>query len=177
MEDETLVKGLRERNEQALSSLILVYGGLIKSIVHRHLNSFEAYQDECVNDILFALWNNISQYDETKNSFKNWIGAVSKYKCIDYKRKYYRRMCEEPIDERIPSDNGADKELLAREISEETESLLACLSAEDKALFWDSYVEQIDMKALAERHKMKPAVIYNRLSRGRKRMKTGCFKE
>lgn len=177
MDDEQLVGELRRRNQRALETLIQVYGGLISAIVRRHLSQLEAYQEECINDILFAVWNHISQYDKTKSSFKNWVGAVSKYKCIDYKRKYYRRLYEEPIDERIPADGGADKELLARELSEETESLLSHLSPEDRALFWDYYAERTDMKTLSEKHRMKPSVIYNRLSRGKKRIRTSCFKE
>lgn len=177
VDDETLVEELRRRNQNALNILVERYGGLITAIVRRHLSQWEADQEECINDILFAIWNHISQYDETKSSFKNWIGAVSKYRCIDYKRRYYRQLCEQPIDEQFPTDGGADKELLAREMSEETESLLAYLSETDRVLFWDCYVEGKDMQTLSAEHQMKPSVIYNRLSRGKKRIRTSCFKK
>ena len=39
------------------------------------------------NDILFSIWQNIDRFDANKNTLKNWIGAVSKYRAINYKRK------------------------------------------------------------------------------------------
>jgi len=35
---------------------------------------------------LLAIWDNIDSFDEDKNSFKNWVAAISKYKSIDYQR-------------------------------------------------------------------------------------------
>ncbi|MBO3444474.1 RNA polymerase subunit sigma-70, partial [Clostridium sp. CCUG 7971] len=37
-------------------------------------------------------WGNIKSFDKNKNNFKNWICAISKYKAIDYKRKYLSKI-------------------------------------------------------------------------------------
>ncbi len=44
--------------------------------------------EECINDILLAIWNWIYKYDKTKGEFKNWFGVVARYKCISYQREY-----------------------------------------------------------------------------------------
>ncbi|MDQ0876542.1 DNA-directed RNA polymerase specialized sigma24 family protein [Paenibacillus sp. V4I3] len=71
-----LVFELRKRNEKALCLLIDIYGGLIKSIIRKHVQQPDAC-DECMDDILFSIWNNIDKYYEEKNSFKNWVVAIS----------------------------------------------------------------------------------------------------
>ena len=99
MDDRQLAAGIRRKEEKALDQLIDQYGRLIKSIVFYHLGDF--YRDECINDILLCIWNHIDQYHPEKNSLKNWIGAICKYKCIDYKRKFYKENFVE-LDENIP---------------------------------------------------------------------------
>ena len=41
-----------------------------KSIIQKHLASFEDVQEECMDDVLLAIWNHIEKYDEEKNTLK-----------------------------------------------------------------------------------------------------------
>ncbi|MGF7186815.1 DNA-directed RNA polymerase specialized sigma24 family protein [Desulfitispora alkaliphila] len=66
------------------------YGGLIKSIVGKHLYNLQHLHEECLDDVLLAVWDNIDSFYPEKNSFKNWVAAIAKYKSIDYKRKYLK---------------------------------------------------------------------------------------
>lgn len=90
--DEDLARFVASGDEYAFEELIRRYGGLIKSIVRYHLRDISMWQDDCINDILFKIWQNIDRFDAEKNNLKNWIGAVAKYRAIDYKRKYYREL-------------------------------------------------------------------------------------
>ncbi|UOB97484.1 RNA polymerase factor sigma-70 [Bacillus wiedmannii] len=90
---------LRKRNEKALYFIIDQYGGLIKSIIQKHLASFQDVQEECMDDVLLAIWNHIEKYDEEKNTLKNWIAAITKYKSIDYARKYAKTVNEKGLDQ------------------------------------------------------------------------------
>ena len=65
-----------------------------KSIIQKYLASFEDVQEECMDDVLLAIWNHIEKYDEEKNILKNWIVAITKYKYIDYARKYTKTVNE-----------------------------------------------------------------------------------
>lgn len=64
---------LRKRNEKALYFIIDQYGGLIKSIIQKHLASFQDVQEECMDDVLLAIWNHIEKYDEEKNTLKTGL--------------------------------------------------------------------------------------------------------
>ena len=97
--EDNFIMHLLNRDEKALSYVIDVYGGLIKSIVNKDLYNLESYKDECINDILLAVWDGIDKYDKNKGSFKYWLAAITKYKCIGYKRKYLNiKLIEENLD-------------------------------------------------------------------------------
>lgn len=61
--------------------------------------------------------------------------------------------------------------LLKNELSEEIEELLNCLIPEDRVLFIKYYLEDEDMSAIEKELGIKSGVIYNRLSRGRKKIR------
>lgn len=78
------------KKEKGLELLIDQYGGLITAIVRKHLGTLKSYEEECVNDVLLAIWHHIHRFDSEKNTFKNWVAAIAKYKAIDYQRKYIK---------------------------------------------------------------------------------------
>ena len=61
--EENFLKQLRRRNEQALDYVIDNYGWIIKSVVKKHLYNLQSVQNECINDVLLGLWNNIDKFD------------------------------------------------------------------------------------------------------------------
>lgn len=172
IDQNNFLTGLKERDERALDYVIDAYGGLIQAIVHKHLSQLPDRQEECVNDILLAVWNQSEHFDPQKNRFSGWLAAVCKYKAIDCKRRYFHDLLEAPLPEEAASPDGNPEEsLLSKELSEETESLLKQLSAEERGLFWDRYVNGTPMKALADERGTNVSALYNRLSRDRKKMK------
>lgn len=173
MTDEELVQGIRRKEETALDCLIDRYGSLIKSIVSYHLR--ESLRDECINDVLFSIWSHAEQYNARKNSLKNWIGAICKYKCIDYKRKYYKENFLE-IDETVPSPENAESRLLKQELNREINELLSALPPLDREVFRRRYLDNQEVAEIAKSMNVTPAVLYNRLSRGRKKLKQNLIR-
>jgi RNA polymerase sigma factor, sigma-70 family len=171
--DETnFIRLLEKKDERALDYVIDTYGSLIKAIVHKHLYSFPDKCGECMNDILLAVWTQISHYNPEKCGFSGWLAAVSKYKAIDYKRRYYKQLTEAPLSEEETDTQGNPEEsILEQEISEETQSLLQYLSEEDRTLFWDCYVKEEPMESLARERNTNVSALYNRLSRDKKKLR------
>ncbi|MEG0051417.1 MAG: sigma-70 family RNA polymerase sigma factor [Terrisporobacter sp.] len=168
MEDKIIIKYLKKKKEEGLMLLINNYGDYINTIVKNNLKDLNFYQEECINDILLSIWNNIDSFDSKKNTLKNWIGVVSKHKTIDYKRKYLKQSREEIINEDI---SVLDRNLLKKELEEEVEELLKNLKEKDKKLFRLYYLEELDIETIAEEMNIKPFNIYSRLSRCKKKLK------
>lgn len=172
IDDTNFIGLLQKKDERALDYVIDTYGGLIKAIVHKHLFGFPDKCGECVNDILLTVWNQIDHYDPEKNSFSGWLAVLCKYKAIDYKRRYYRQLSESPLSEETESTQfDPEENLFSQEISEKTQTLLQYLTEEDRELFWDCYVNDEPVEQLAKERNMKVSALYNRLSRGRKKLR------
>lgn len=169
--EENLIIQLRERNEKALDYVIDNYGWIIKSIVKKHLYNLQSVQDECINDVLIGIWNNIDTFDENKSEFKNWVAGIAKFKSIDYKRKYLKGLEYENIDDLNISVSESTYEILENELSLDVEEMLNCLNEKDRDLFYKLYVEEIEVNKISEETGMKRDAIYNRVSRAKKKIR------
>ncbi|WP_042349257.1 sigma-70 family RNA polymerase sigma factor [Bacillus massiliigorillae] len=170
MDDDLIITYITRRKEKGLELLIDSYAGLVTSIIKKHLGSLQNYVEECVNDVLLAVWNNISRFDKSKNSFKNWVAAIAKYKAIDYKRKYASGMMEQSLVE-IEESVQLNKNTIQNEIKAEVDELLHHLNEDDRELFEKYYLEGVQLEDIAKRKKVSISNLYNRLSRGRRKLK------
>lgn len=168
--DNELAESVSSGDETAFEELIRLYGGLIKSIVHYHLKDIPMWQEDCVNEILLKIWQNIDRFDAEKNTLKNWIGAVAKYRTIDYKRKYYRELMTVELNESIADKKEVDQELLTKEVDEEINTLLANLKEKDRRIFIRYYIKGQSINEISKAYGKEPSWVYNRLSRGRKKL-------
>ncbi|MGL5069334.1 MAG: sigma-70 family RNA polymerase sigma factor [Sarcina sp.] len=180
MEDKLIVKNIKRKKECGLEMFIDKYGGLIKAIIRKKLYNYNSNEDECLDDILLAIWDNISRFDESKGSLRNWIISVARYKVIDYNRRYVvnsNKVTSLNTDDgfvREFKDENAiiDKNILSREINKEIDELLGKLSKEDKELFVKHYLEEKSVTSISKEVGVKTDVLYNRLSRGRVKLKS-----
>ena len=168
MEDKLIIKYLNKKKEEGLSLLIDVYGDYIYTIVKNNLRMLPNHQEECLNDILLSIWMNIKDFDNKKNTLKNWIGVVSKYKTIDYKRKYLNELKFYDIDDNL---NVIDKNLLQCEIKEGVNYLLQNLNEKDRQLFIKRYIEDLDIETIAKEMNTSSSKIYMRISRCKKKLR------
>ncbi|CEN83120.1 ECF subfamily RNA polymerase sigma-24 subunit [[Clostridium] sordellii] len=169
MKEKFLIKNIKKRKEKGMEMLIDEYSGFILSIVRNYLGSLKNYEEECLDDVLLAIWDNIDYYKGDKSTFKNWIGSIAKYKAINYKKKYIRELESIEIEENTISYK--DKDLLQHEIKEEIDSLLNHLSEKDREIFKKYYLEDIELSDIAKEFNTNVDNLYNRISRGRKKLR------
>ena len=176
--EKNYIKQLRLHNEKALAYVIDEYGGLIMSVIRKHLFYLPEKQEECFDDVLLKIWQNIESFDENKSTFRNWVAAVAKYQAIDYLRNYRKELQTMNIEDAvIVQEDKALAEMIEKEVNSEVEKMLACLNPRDRELFYKLYVEEESMTQISHETGMKPEVIYNRLSRGRKKIRKNLLEE
>ncbi|EJO5347258.1 sigma-70 family RNA polymerase sigma factor [Clostridium botulinum] len=171
--DEEIYSLIKNRNEKGMELLINEYAALIKAIVKKHLYNLPQHHEECINDVYLGIWNNIASFNKQKNILKNWIAAITKYKAIDYKRKYLKTL--EYIDISkvdIESEFTIEKEVLKNELEDEIEEMLKNLNLLDKQLFIKLFVKEESIKEVSKEFNIKPSVIYNRVSRGKSKLRS-----
>jgi len=168
LQDELIIKYIKKKKEKGMELLIDNYRGIITAIVRRHLGVLINYEEECVDDVLLSIWDNIKSFDNSKNNFKNWICAISKYKAIDYKKKYLSKIEYMDMSETI---YYIDEQLLKSEIEEEINDILSHLNESDRILFKQHYLDGHTLKEIAFKNNISVSNIYNRISRGRKKIR------
>ena len=169
--EENFLDQLKKKNEKALDYVIDTYGWIIKSVIKKHLYNLQSVQDECINDVLLGLWNNIDKFDENKSEFKNWIAGIAKFKAIDYKRKYLRELDNENVDDLNITVDDSIHELLKNELRLEMQEMMNSLKEKDRELFYKLYVEEIEVDKVSQETGIKRDVIYNRVSRAKKKLR------
>ena len=176
--EKNYIKQLRLHNEKALAYVIDEYGGLIMSVIRKHLFYLPEKQEECCDDVLLKIWQNIESFDENKSTFRNWAAAVAKYQAIDYLRSYRKELQTVNIEDAvIVQEDHALAGMIEKEINSEVEKMLECLKPQDRELFYKLYVEEKSMKQISCETGIKQEVIYNRLSRGRKKLRRNILEE
>lgn len=169
--EDNFVQQLKNQNELALSYVIDKYGAFIMAVIRKHLSALPGYQEECMNDVLFAVWNHISSYDESKGSFKNWIAAIARFQSIDYLRKYKSDLRQTPFDDLKNYERNRCQGFLEKEFSDEVQKLIKCLKPVDREIFRRLYLEEESFEQISKAMEMEKSVLYNRVSRGKKRMR------
>lgn len=174
MKDKLIIKYIKKKNQKGMEILIDQYNGLITSVIRYHLGSLINYEEECVSDTLLAIWDNVEGFDKDKNTFKNWICAIAKYKAIDYKRKYLNKIEISDLDEQ---KYYIDKNLLKIEIQEELNETLKFLSEEDKEIFRRYYLNDESVIEIANDKKLAISSVHSKLSRGKAKIRKSLLNE
>ncbi len=170
--ESNFLQELRKGNEDALSYVIIKYGGLVMSIMQKHLYLMKDKQEECFDDVFINVWNHIESYDETQTEFRNWIAGVARNRAIDYLRKYKREVEELYFEDELINPAYEDvHSLIENEISLETEKMLSCLSKNDRELLQKIYMEEIPVEVLSQITGMSKNLIYKKVSRSKQKIR------
>lgn len=172
--EEKIVSLLKKQDFKGLELLIDMLGTDILKTIHAILNRPEedSYQKETENEVFYKIWQKIQQFDSRKSSLKTWTLTIVRNTCIDKKRSILKKQDVLPL-ELVSNYPTYDHPLEKVQFLE----LIDSLTQEDQLIFLSYYFYQETPQQIAERLRMDVSQIYNRLSRGRKRLKTVLEKE
>lgn len=164
MEEKSLIKKIKNRDEKGLIEFINIYGPTIKSAIYPVLSQHKELIDEVLNESLLAIWENINSFDSGRSSLKNWSATVAKYKAIDALRKELRHTSVNI--ESIESLSCTDIHQL-----DEVDQILKHLTPDDQNIFKKLFIEGYSYDDISKDLKISKKALYNRVSRGKKLLK------
>lgn len=171
--DENIVQRIKQKDEQTIDYLVKTYGGLLNGVIRKYLMHNEQDMEECFADVLVSIWFHIDYYDETKNEFKQWMAAIAKYRAIDYIRRTEKiKLCVSNYE----LDENRLKTSPNNLMEMDLQSLLDELTDIERSIFEKYYVEGVPTDEIASTFRAKPSWVHNKLSRGRKKLKTIILK-
>lgn len=170
MTDEELVKKLQAHDEDALEALIELYGDFIRQVVWRYLRGEyqRGYTLDIENRSYYQVWAKIDRYDPAKGNFPAWLGTVVKHQTLDYKKGLAATFQNLDL---LPDAIASTEPLTPPDWSE----LFTVLNEQEQQIFNLFFVEGLYPAEIAKQLKLKPATVYQNLSRGRRKIQKGGF--
>lgn len=156
---------MKKRNEKALTFFIDTYGPVMKASIYKVLTFNENIRMEVLNDSILAVWDNIDSFDPKRSSFKNWCAGVARYKAIDALRKEIRHKSVDfdEVENYLEDESGINLD--------ETDEILKILDEKDREIFRKLFIEGYSYDDLAKIYDISKAGLYNRVSRGKKKIR------
>lgn len=168
MQDEEIIERIKKKDYAGLEELLAVYGDSMLRTIHSVLSQPHEVSErqDVANEVFYEVWQKIAAYQPERSRLITWLLLISRSRAIDHKRKLNKRsLGEKPVDE---------QELAIEESPLTKETFLGFiedLEALDQRIFLLYYFYQESPETIAEQTDLNVSAIYNRLSRGRKRLK------
>ncbi|MEG0383748.1 MAG: sigma-70 family RNA polymerase sigma factor [Solibacillus sp.] len=166
--DEKIIRAIQQQREYGVTMLLEQYGGLLRSIVCKYIAGRPQEIEECMADIVVSIWYHIDDFDDTKNTFKNWIAVIAKFKAIDALRKLQRQHSTVELPEQLAEEATPTLDWAA---------LLDQLPLQEQHIFKQYYFEGAKTKTIASQYEAKESWVHNKLSRSRKKLRTLFLKD
>lgn len=168
MQDEEIIERIKKKDYAGLEELLAVYGDSMLRTIHSVLSQPHEVSErqDVANEVFYEVWQKIAAYQPERSRLITWLLLISRSRAIDHKRKLNKRSLEEkPVDEQelAIEDSPLTKETFLGFIED--------LEAFDQRIFLLYYFYQESPETIAEQTDLNVSAIYNRLSRGRKRLK------
>lgn len=181
MEDSKIIALFNERSQKALSELSEKYGRLCFRIAKNILGNNED-AEECVNDTLLVLWNNIPP--EKPEPLSAYAAAVTRRQALkkySFDRAKKRNACfDTALDELegiFSSSDSPENDVYLKDISDGMNRFLEKQSPENRVFFVRRYFFGDSVADIAAETGNAPHFISVRLQRTREALKKYLEKE
>lgn len=164
MTEKILIQKCLSHERTAQKKLVVLYGGLLMTITRRYVKDYHHAEEVCQNAFILA-FRKISQFDENRGSFKNWISKITINCALEFLRskKFYT---EEITELNSPSINH--RVTLSKLLEEDLIKMLDHLSPIQRTIFNLSEIEGYKFKEIAESISMVESTCRSHLHRAKK---------
>ncbi len=174
MNDDKLIKLIKQKPSKGLAAAIDIYGSLVKTIVIRIIG-YENQQDveEAVSDVFAQLWKSIYNFNPEKGNLKNYLTSISRHVGINtFQRKLIKHEIipieENDLEVEIDLENEVSKTINKKIIKETIDGL----PHPDREIFVRRYYLFESVKEIATSLNLNTKTVENKLYRGRLKLKS-----
>ncbi|EGT3616422.1 sigma-70 family RNA polymerase sigma factor [Clostridium sp. LIBA-8841] len=166
MKENNFISQLKKKNPKALDHVFENYGNLIFKVAYSVLNNREL-SEECVNDVLLKIWNNIDSFNKGDEQFKAWIIVMTKYTSIDILRKEKKHDNVINLDSYEKEDTSLESFLENKETKENILSMIKTFDKENREIFIKRFFLNYSIKEISKSIGISENAISNRIRRGK----------
>jgi RNA polymerase sigma-70 factor (ECF subfamily) len=169
---DNFIERLRHKDLKALDYLVDRYSDLALKVSYTVLNNREL-SEECTNDVLLKIWDNISSFKGSKDDFVKWFVVITKRYAIDLLRKEIKHSNSlELMDEigYIHEDSAFDKVNKSLE-GQVVRSTLQKLDEGSREIIVRRYFKDESIDEISADLGISKNAVSNRLLRSKKKLK------
>lgn len=134
-----LIRGLREKEQGAMTELLHRHGPLMRYIIAPILPD-EREREECLSDVAMRVWEKIEQYEPEKGNWLGWLSAITRNTALNRARQNQKEGVHQPLKEDLTDGrNQPEEQTLRQERATALKRALAQLSFSERALFYRKY--------------------------------------
>jgi len=177
MTDTQLVSRLVKRDKSALGDLYDRYAAAFYGQAVRILGS-ETMAQEVVQDTFLKIWNNISQYNDSKGKFFTWMYRIARNEAIDRKRSKENKQSEKTtsIEKSVYTEEADDSTI--REVDGiGVKKLLNILDDDSKQILDLVYFQGYSHSEVADLIKTPLGTVKTRVRRAILKLRSSLVKE
>lgn len=166
------IKGLKYKHLKALDYFVDNFSDLILKVSYSVLNNREL-SEECTNEVLLKVWDNISSFNGKSKDFSKWLVVITKRHAIDVLRreKRHRNSLELKEDLAYTFDDSAFEEVNKKIEGEELKSSLEMLDESSREIINRRYFKDESIEEISNGLGISKSAVSNRLLRVKKKLK------
>lgn len=181
MEDHRIIELFFARSEEAITQVRKKYGPMCCKIAANMLNNTED-TEECVNDVLLALWNAIPP--ARPQLLRPYIARISRNQARNrlmynkaQKRSAEMAVSLEELDACLAASGSIEQELEGRELTRVIEQFLLTLDTDSRNMFLRRYWFYDSIAEIAACFGVSESKVKSRLLRTREKLRTYLLRE
>lgn len=170
--EDNFIQGLKYKDLKALDYLVENYSDLGLKVSYRLLNNRQL-SEECTNDVLLKIWDNISSFSGSNESFAKWFVVVTKRQAVDILRKEKRHSSSLELKEDLAYtiDDNVFEQVNKKLEDEVLRSSLEMLDEGSKEIIVRRYFNDESLDKISDNLGINKSAVSNRLSRVKKKLK------
>ncbi|GKX68190.1 sigma-70 family RNA polymerase sigma factor [Inconstantimicrobium mannanitabidum] len=172
IDENNFIQALMYKDFKALDYLVDKYSDLGLKVSYSILNNREL-SEECTNDALLKVWNNIGSFKGDSESFAKWFVVITKRQAIDILRKEKKHSCKLELKEEL-AYSLEDTAFEAVNKKLERQSLSGCLEKLDegsKDIITRRYFKDESVAEISTDLGISKSAVSNKLLRIKKKLK------
>lgn len=169
MKDQDIIRGLLDRDPEAMDGLLEGYGPLMRYVMAPIIKNPQDRED-CLSEAAMRVWEKIGQFNSSRGSWTAWLTAIARNTALNHART--PRDTAGEIAEDTPSPEPTPEEvILRRERQAQVNKALGQLSDRDRALFYRKYYYLQSTAQIAAELGMTERAVEGKLYRLKKRLR------
>jgi RNA polymerase sigma-70 factor, ECF subfamily len=148
VDDQSLLEGVRLKNQKAMASLFDRYGSMVYSVALRVLKD-PGHAEDIVQEVFFQVWQNPQAFVARRGSLAAWLLVVTRNRAVDVLRR--RKPSDSVDDVVLAATENIAVEAERRALMEKARLALAQLSPEQQQSIELAFFEGMSHTEIAER--------------------------